>query len=161
MKKEMLQALESDLPCEPRPFLRLAEKFGVSEEELLQSLRQGLKEGLLRRYGARVNHYRAGFSHNVMVVWQIPEEEVEKAAAIMASHPAVSHCYERPSFPTFPYNLYTMIHGRSREGCEAAIAQIAADSGVRTYRALWTVKEYKKTTPIYSQLFASANLPQA
>jgi len=151
-ERSLLKAMESDLPCERRPFLRLAEQFGLGEAELLKALRQGLKKGLIRRYGARISHYQAGFSCNAMVVWQVPSGEVERTALILASHAAVSHCYERPTFPGFPYNLYTMIHGRRREECEKVIAEIAEASGVKCYRALWTTKEFKKSTPCYSRL---------
>ena len=151
----LLQAMECDLPCEPRPFARLAERFGLAEQELLCALQEGLASGLIRRYGARISHQQAGFDANVMVVWQVAPAQVERAGQAMASHPAVSHCYERPAFPGFPYNLYTMIHGRAAEECRRAIAEISAQSGVTSYRALWTTREFKKTTPSYSALLAN------
>jgi DNA-binding Lrp family transcriptional regulator len=152
LEKKFIRALESDLPGESRPFLKLAEQFGLSEGELLNSLKALIADGTIRRYGARVSHQRVGFSANVMVIWQAPSEEVEKIGQIMATFAAVSHCYERPTFPGFPYNLYTMIHGRSREECETVIAEISSVSGVTSYRALWSIKEFKKSTPRYSEL---------
>jgi siroheme decarboxylase len=147
-----IKALESDLPCESRPFQKLAEKFGLTEEELIGTLKSCIAEGTIRRYGARISHQRVGFSANVMVVWQVPSEAVEKVGEIMASFAAVSHCYERPTFAGFPYNLYTMIHGRSREECEKVITEISAASEIKSFRALWTTKEFKKSVPLYSEL---------
>jgi DNA-binding Lrp family transcriptional regulator len=156
LEKKYIKALESDLPGESRPFLKLAEQFGLSEGDLLNSLKALLSDGTIRRYGARVSHQRVGFSANVMVVWQAPSEEVEKIGQIMATFGAVSHCYERPTFPGFPYNLYTMIHGRARGACEKVIAEISAATGVTCYRALWSIKEFKKSTPVYSELLEDA-----
>jgi siroheme decarboxylase len=150
----LLKAMEANLPCEPRPFLRLAQRFGLTEDELLRTLRECLDSGMIRRYGARIKHQEAGFSANVMVVWQVSEDDVDRVAASMVPHPAISHCYERPAFPGFPYNFYTMIHGRSRAECEAVISQLSSQSGVTAYRALWSVKEFKKATPCYSELLA-------
>jgi DNA-binding Lrp family transcriptional regulator len=156
LQQKLLAAMETNLPIESRPFLRLAERLGVKEKDLLEAIRAGLRRGLIRRYGARVSHRRAGFSANVMTVWQVTAEKVEAVAGIMAAHPAVSHCYERPTFAEFPYNLYAMIHGHSRKECETVIAEIAARSQIRYYRALWTTQEFKKTAPSYSQLIADA-----
>lgn len=150
----MLMAMESDLPCDSRPYQRIAEHFGVTEAELLEALREGIGSGLIRRYGARVRHQSAGYTSNVMVVWKVADEIVDHIAAKMTCHTAVSHCYMRPSFPGFPYSLYTMVHGHSREECEVAISELAQQSGLMDYETLWTVKEYKKTTPCYSQLLA-------
>jgi len=154
----LLKAMESDLPCEARPFLRLAERFGISEAELLEGLTAGLANGLIRRFGARISHQEAGFNSNVMVVWQVHADEIERVGAVMAAHPGVTHCYERPAFPGFPYNLYTMIHGRSAEECQQAIDSIASRSGISSYRALRTTKEFEKSTPTYSQLLTAGRL---
>jgi siroheme decarboxylase len=150
----LLMAMESDLPCESRPYQRIAEYYGMTEVELLNALREGIGSGLIRRYGARVRHQSAGYTANVMVVWQVTDDIVDDVAVKMTSHPAVSHCYMRPSFPGFPYSLYTMVHGRSREECEVAISELAQQNGLAEYETLWTAKEYKKTTPCYSQLLA-------
>ena len=149
MNGRLLAALQLDLPCERRPFACLAERVGVSEGELLESLRAGLDDGLIRRYGARVQHHSAGYQANVMVVWQVAPESVEEVGGKLALHPAVSHCYERPTFEDFPYNLYTMIHGKSRADCERVIAELQAVTGVREFAALWTKREFKKSAPRY------------
>ena len=148
----VLKAMETDLPTEPRPFLKLADRFGTTEQEVLEALQRGLETGLVRRYGARIAHQQAGYAANVLVVWQVEHSELDRMGFLMAAHPAVSHCYERPVIEGFPYNLYTMIHGRSRAECEQVIAQLAEKSGLTSYRTLWTVKEYKKSVPRYSEL---------
>jgi siroheme decarboxylase len=152
LKKQILIALESDLPLVPQPFQMLAGKAGLTESELLEGIAENLQSGVIRRYGARIKHQAVGLHANVMVVWQVDGEAVEQIAVQMCTEPAVSHCYERPCFRGFPFNLYTMIHGRSREECEAVITRLSTATGVTNYRALWTVKEFKKSTPCYHEL---------
>lgn len=146
----ILAALEADLPCEPRPFKALAERYGVGEGELIAAIQAGLADGRIRRYGARVRHHQMGFAANAMVVWQVPQDKLDEVGPEMAAHRAVSHCYERPTFDGFPYNVYTMIHGRSEEECEATIGEIAEATGIREYHALYTTREFKKTAPQYA-----------
>jgi DNA-binding Lrp family transcriptional regulator len=145
----LLAALQADLPCEPGPFARLGKEEGLSEETILEGLRTALASGVIRRYGARVRHQSIGYRANVMVVWRVRRERVEAAGSALAAHPAVSHCYERPPFEGFPYNLYTMIHGKSRAECERAIAELKSATGISDFAALWSRREFKKAAPRY------------
>lgn len=149
LDESIIIALQNGLPVTERPFAEIAEKIGISEEELLGKLAEWKERGIIRRFGAILRHHNAGFAANAMTAWVVPPERVDEVGPIMASFPEVSHCYERPPFPGFPYNLYTMIHGRTREECAAVAEKISRATGITEYRALYTTKEYKKTSPMY------------
>ena len=149
MEPRLLSALQIDLPLTERPFAALAEPVGLTEAELLAGLAVALESGEVRRYGARVQHRALGFTANAMVVWAAPPARVEEAGRLMAQHPAVSHCYERPTFDGFPYNLYTMIHGRRREECEAVAEELARATGLSEWRSIYSRREFKKQAPSF------------
>jgi len=105
----------------------------------------------MRRFAAVLHHRQAGFSANAMGVWAVPgdDAEIERVGALMAGFRAVSHCYRRPSYPDWPYNIFTMVHGRSPEECEQTLTAVAAKTGIRDHRALYSTKEYKKVRVRY------------
>ncbi len=103
-----------------------------------------LQRGIMRRFGAVVQQRKPGFSASAMGVWIVPEERVEELAGKMTQNRAVSHCYLRPVYQDWPYNVYTIVHGRSIDECESIINDIAIDTGVKEKRALYPTKEYKK-----------------
>jgi siroheme decarboxylase len=144
-----IRALQEDLPIEERPFKPLAERAGMTEDELLQKAREMLRSGVMRRFGAALRHRRAGFMANAMGVWVVPECRIEDAGRIMAGFSAVSHCYQRPNYPDWPYSLFTMIHGRSVEDCETVAKSISEATGITEYGLLYSAKEYKKTRVKY------------
>lgn len=141
----VVRELQEDLPLEPSPFSHLAERVGMSEEALFAQAADMQRGGLLRRVAAILYHRKAGFRANAMGVWKVPPEAMDRIGPLVASFKAVSHCYQRPIYPDWPYNLFSMIHGRSREECEAVIAAIAAATGVGEYATLYSTREYKKT----------------
>lgn len=146
----MMRAAQDDLPVVERPFAALAEKHGVGEEELLEALREWLDAGVVRRYGAIANHRKLGLECNAMVVWQVPPERVTGVGGMFAEDPDVTHCYERPPAPGFPYNLYTMIHERTEEDCRRKVEHLAQSAGVTGYEMLVSRREFKKASPTYS-----------
>lgn len=148
--KRMLAALERDLPVTHRPFRQLAEEEGLGERELLDALRSGLRSRVIRRYGALLAHREVGFQANAMVVWQVPEERLEEVGAALAGHPRVTHCYQRPAFEGFPYNLYAMVHGTSREEALAVVGELAGLANVEQFEVIFSVREFKKESPTYS-----------
>ena len=123
--------------------------MGVSEEELLAGIERFRRSGTLRRFGATVDYRKVGFGAGAMVVWLVPEQRVEEAAGVIASSPAVSHCYERETVPTWPYNLYAMLHAGTREQCERVAAELSRAIGIDDYRLLFSVREFKKGSPEY------------
>lgn len=145
----LIAAFERDLPLEPRPFRVLAEEAGVTEGKLLEALQSAIRQRVVRRYGAIVRHQPLGYKANAMVVWQVPEERIEEVGQLFAAREEVSHCYQRPPFADFPYSLYTMVHAQSREQCEGIAQEMSRASGVSDYQLLFSLREFKKTSPVY------------
>lgn len=136
--------LQRDLPVVSRPFDVLARHAGFSEDEFLSVCRHLKQNGVIKRYNAAVRHGKAGFTANAMVCWQVPPELVEKAGRKISAIDEVSHCYERVTHEDWPYNLYTMIHARTRRECRDIIKRIAEGAGIKQYEVLPTVREFKK-----------------
>ncbi len=150
--KRMIEVLQRDLPVVPRPFDAWAEDAGVSTDELLDACRVFVERTYMRRFAAVLNHRKAGFGANGMAVWRVPEEELEEIGPRMAAFKAVSHCYRRPTYPDWPYSIFTMVHARSKEACEEAIAAIAEDTGITDpdrRAVLYSTYEFKKIRLMY------------
>ncbi len=144
-----IRIAQQDLPLVPRPFAVLAEEVGLTEAELLDTLRSFIDRKLMRRFAAVMNHRSAGFKANAMGVWAVDEGDLAEIGPQMAGFAAVSHCYRRPTYDDWPYTVFTMIHGRSARECEETVEAIASETGVDEYTLLWSVKEYKKTRVRY------------
>jgi DNA-binding Lrp family transcriptional regulator len=147
--RDIIARLCGDLGEERRPFLAIAEACGVSEEELFARIERYRAQSILRRFGAMIRHQRAGFAANALSVWVIPEAAIAEAGEKIAAIPEVSHCYQRPPLPDWPYTLYAMIHGQSEVECHAVAARIAAMVQVTDYQLLFTRREFKKTSRQY------------
>ena len=142
------------------PFAEAAAVIGtetglsVSENDVLERLRAWRADGTVRRFGAMVRHRKMGFSLNAMTVWDVACEQADQAGRLFAQAPCVSHCYRRPKAQRWPYNLYTMVHAKSQQQLDQAIAglrRIAAQAGIVASEplALVSTKEYKKTSMRY------------
>ena len=140
---DCVRLLQHDLPLQPRPFEALAKNAGVAADELLAAAKSFLKRGTLRRFSAAPAR-KTGFSASAMGVWIVPEAAVEETAAKMSQRREVSHCYLRPVYADWPYNLYTIVHGRSVDECESIINDLSIDTGVNEKQALYPTREYKK-----------------
>ncbi|MBM3236061.1 Lrp/AsnC family transcriptional regulator [Candidatus Poribacteria bacterium] len=149
IEKNIVKALQNDLPLCSHPFKAIAEQAGISEDELLAEIRRLKQQGIIRRFGAIVNHRNLGIAANAMVVWHVPREKVQEIGKIMATFPEVTHCYERPTYPDWQYNLFTMIHGKNKDECKRVIAQISERTGVKDYKQLYSTKELKKVSMKY------------
>jgi siroheme decarboxylase len=144
-----IRATQGPMPVVREPYAPAAERLGVSQEEVLtrlESLRE--REGL-RRVAAILYHRRAGFSANGMGVWKVPEAEVLETGKRMAAFRGVSHCYQRPTYPDWPYSVFTMAHGRSKEECDAILDSIAAATGITERATLYSSTEFKKVRMLY------------
>jgi DNA-binding Lrp family transcriptional regulator len=126
------------------PFAPAAAELGVSQRELLDHLESMRERRALRRVAAILFHRRAGFSANGMGVWNVPEERIVELGPRMAAYRGISHCYQRPTYADWPYSVFTMAHGRSKEECDAILDQIAADTGIEERRTLYSSTEFKK-----------------
>ncbi len=156
----MLAQVQRDLPDSLTPYADLAALAGRSEEEVIALLAGLREEGVIRRFGASIKHQRAGWAFNAMVAWRVrggdgapcPDERVEELGRRAAAHPNVSHCYYRPSSaPDWPYELYTMAHGRSEAECAAVVEELGASLGLEDRGVLKSLRELKKISPTYFQ----------
>ncbi|MGD0110425.1 MAG: hypothetical protein ABSD48_01010 [Armatimonadota bacterium] len=150
----VVRVLESDLPLVPEPFAVLGGRLATTSAGLLDIIRSWLECGRMRRYGAQLNHRLLGFTANAMTTWAVPDERLAEAGVAMAADPEVTHCYERPAFDDFPYNLYAMIHGRSREHCLAVAERLSQACRLQDPLPLFSTREFRKSTPPYSELMA-------
>lgn len=147
--KAVIRELQEDLAIEPQPFKALADRIGLTEDGLFAAMRSLMERGFMRRMAAILYHRRAGFRANGMGVWAVPEERVIELGEQMASFANVSHCYRRPTYPDWPYNVFTMVHGQSNEQCEEILAAISKATGVTEYISLYSTREYKKTRLLF------------
>ncbi len=144
--EKIIDALCDDLPGTKRPFRKIAKKIGISEEELLKRIKRLKERRILRRYGATLHHRSAGYGANAVVVWEIPEDRIEKCGKLIATFREVSHCYERKSYPEWRYNIYSVVHGSSKRRCISVIKKIADAINIDDYKALFSIHEYKKSS---------------
>lgn len=153
-EKALVRILQDDLETVERPFEGVAARLragGVDADEawVLDRTTGWVAERVIRRFGAAIKHHKTGFAANAMGAWVVPQDRVEEVGAIMASFREVSHCYERPTTPTWPNNLYTMIHGRTRDECVEVAKRIREATGLPEPRLLYSTKEFKKTSMRY------------
>jgi DNA-binding Lrp family transcriptional regulator len=151
LENKVILALQRDLEILPQPFKELAQQLGVTEAELLAAIRGLMDKGYIRRFGATLRHQKSGYAANALVAWTVPEADLSRVGQQLARQRAVTHCYARQTAPSWPYNLYTMIHGRTREDCLAVAARMAAETGLSHYEILFSESELKKTTMRYFQ----------
>jgi DNA-binding Lrp family transcriptional regulator len=140
----IVKCIQEDLPLVQRPFDVWADSLKMRESDLLTTICDWMRHGTIRRFAAILNHRQVGFRANGMVVWDCPRDRIDRIGAILASYPEVSHCYNRPAYPEWPYNLYAMIHGRSPEECESIARRLANATGLDNFRILFSAKEFKK-----------------
>ena len=146
---EYVRLLQRDLPLAPRPFELLARQSGDSGDQLLEGARTFQRRQQLRRYSAIVQPRKSSFSASAMGVWSVPERQADEMGTRMAGHKAVSQCYLRPTYEDWPYNLFTIVHGRSVDECESVLNELADETGIRERRALFPMKEFKKSRLAY------------
>ncbi|MGH2948310.1 MAG: Lrp/AsnC family transcriptional regulator [Solirubrobacteraceae bacterium] len=142
-------ATQGPMPVVPEPYAPAAGRLGVPQEEVLRRLESLRERGGLRRVAAILYHRRAGFSANGMGVWNVPEDEVLDTGRRMAAFRGVSHCYQRPTYPDWPYSVFTMAHGRSKEECDAILDSIAEATGITERATLYSSTEFKKVRMLY------------
>lgn len=147
---EAVRVLQRDLPIEEQPFRVWEQKFGIAQEELFDHAQSFMERGIMRRFSAVLRHRNAGFSANAMGVWIVPEERLNEVGEIIAGFAACSHCYQRPTYPPdWPYNLFSMVHGKTTDDCRAVLDSMAEKTGLEGYAMLYSTKEYKKVRVKY------------
>jgi len=149
LEKRVISQIQGDLPHCARPFAEAAARAGISEQAFIDVVRDLRRRGIIRRFGATLRHQQAGYSANAMVAWDVPDGETEAAGKRLAGFREVTHCYERRRCGEWPYNLYTMIHGTSRDQCLEIAARLSEAVGIHKYLVLFSEIEFKKTSMQY------------
>jgi len=150
LDKAVIRATQGDLPVVSEPYADAARELGMEVDALIAHLEGMVERGLLRRVAAILFHRRAGFSANGMGVWKVPEDQILEAGRRMAAFRGISHCYERPTYADWPYQLFTMAHGRSKEECDAILDAVRDEVGCIEDRAtLYSSTEFKKVRLLY------------
>jgi len=146
----VINELQQDLPLIPAPFAAMAAQSGMDEETFLACCRSLLQRGIMRRFSASIKHREVGFSANAMACWIAPSDKIDTAGRLLAALREVSHCYERKTNPWWRYNLFAMMHGRSREVCQALADRVSRETSLRDYVLLYSTRELKKTRVKYA-----------
>jgi DNA-binding Lrp family transcriptional regulator len=149
IEKKIIAMLQTDIPVVKRPFLKMAEKIGITEDEFLKVLNRLNDQGMIRRFGATIKHQKSGFKANAMVAWKVDEDRVEKTGNTMATFREITHCYRRDPAPGWEYNLYTMVHAFDEDECHALVKKISQAVGEENYTLLFSRQELKKTSMKY------------
>ncbi len=145
----VIRALQGDMAVAEEPYAPAAAELGIAQEALLDHLAAMQERGLLRRVAAILYHRRAGFSANGMGVWKVPDADILEVGKRMASVRGISHCYQRPTYADWPYSVFTMAHGRSKEECDAVLDSIAVMTGIEERATLYSSTEFKKIRLLY------------
>lgn len=149
-ERQILRIVQATLPDSATPFADIATLVGSTEDEVLALLTKLKEGGQIRRFGATLRHQQAGYKFNAMVAWYVEDGfDVDAVGRIMAARPEISHCYLRRNCMDWPYNVYTMIHGKSREDCMRVVEELCEQTGVTQYDTLFSQKELKKTSMKY------------
>lgn len=148
-ERMVINELQMDLPLLPRPFDLMSTRVSIEVEEFLNQCRSLQQRGIMRRFGALIRHSQVGFTANAVACWATEPAIVEVAGRKMAEFPEISHCYQRRTTHLWPYNLFGVIHSRSREACRRTVAQVSHKTGLDKCVVLFSSREFKKTRVKY------------
>lgn len=140
----IINELQQDLPLIPGPFTDISARVGMDVEDFLARCQSLKQRGVMRRFGASVNHRRVGFKANAMACWIAPPDMVDAAGRKLALLREVSHCYERKTNPLWRYNLFAMFHSHTKEACREIVSRVSDEIGLGDYVLLFSTKEFKK-----------------
>jgi len=146
--RQIISATQAGLPLTPQPYQTIAEQLGISAEIVMQRLNSMQEKGIIRRIGVVPNHYRLGYIYNGMTVWDIVDEHIDEMGQKIGQLDFVSHCYHRPRHqPSWPYNLFAMVHSKTEQGVQQQQKQIAAVLGDynQGQNVLYSTRILKKT----------------
>lgn len=150
----LIAALCEGLPLDRRPYQALGARVGMAEAEVIDRLSALQRGGVIRRLGIIVRHHELGYRANAMVVWDVPDAEVAEVGLRLGHAPEITLCYRRPRrLPDWPYNLFTMVHGRDRASVQAAIAALAEREGVAHHSraVLFSLRRFKQCGALYGR----------
>jgi DNA-binding Lrp family transcriptional regulator len=147
--RAIVMQVQDGIPLVDHPFMDAAEKVGIPEEELIARIGRLRNEGVIRRFGARLNNRRCGFTANAMVAWKVPEDRVDEVGRFFAGNPVVTHCYERKIIPgIWEHNVFTMVHCQSETEVNTLVEHLAEAAGVPDYQVLVSGEEFKRTVSV-------------
>ena len=142
--REYIRQLQKDIEIVKEPFKTITENLEITSTDLFDRVKEYEKIGIMRRFAAILRHRQAGFTANGMIVWKIPEENIDEKGIKIASFPQVSHCYRRPIYPDWEFNLFSMIHARTMDAAEKIAKEISSVIEIENYRILFSSREFKK-----------------
>ena len=147
--KDFIRELQKDMEIIDEPFVKAANNLGISEDELFSKMKHYESLGVLRRFAAILRHRQVGFTANGMIVWKVPEDRITSVGETLGSFPQVSHCYERPTYDDWPYNVFSMIHCKTHDEAYDVAKTIQDQIDVNEYKILFSSREFKKTRVEY------------
>ncbi len=147
--RKILTELQDGFKLESRPFKRIAQAVGYTEEEVISTIKAACETGIIRRVGLAVRPQKIGYSANALVAWEVKESQIEEVGTALSEYKEITHCYDRDCPPDWEHNLFTMMHANSEEELTNLIEKIKTDFGLTNYKIFKTQKEYKKTTMRY------------
>lgn len=149
-ERAILRIVQNNLPDSATPYADIAREAGTDEETVMALLRRLREDGAIRRFGASIKHQKTGWTHNAMVAWLIDDAHIDACGEHAAKHPRISHCYHRPTTaPDWPYTLYTMIHGRTRQECLDVVEELRRETALDVFAVLESITELKKISMTY------------
>lgn len=143
--RAIISTLQEPLPLEPEPFTGYANRLNVSVEQILQTIRQYINSGLIRRIAGIIKHNNAGFLYNAMIAFEVEDDQCDRAGQSLSSFTCITHCYRRTSYPDWPFNLYAMVHAHDKEEFDKLLNSIKNAFPYKSMVVLPTVKEFKKS----------------
>jgi len=147
--KDFIRELQKDMEIIDEPFVKAANNLGLTENELFEKMKHYEDNGVMRRFAAILRHRQVGFTANGMIVWKVPEDRISEVGEKLGSFPQVSHCYERPTYSDWPYNVFSMIHCKTQDEANDMAKTIQDLINVDDYRILFSTREFKKTRVEY------------
>jgi len=146
---KVIELLQNDIEIKSEPFVDIIEKLDITYNDFFTIVDELQKSGIMRRFASILNHRNAGFNANAMVVWDIDEKNAKSIGDTAATFSAVSHCYLRPKYDNWKYNLFTMIHGKTTDETNGVIESIANEIEYKAYMPLYSSREFKKVRIVY------------
>jgi len=142
--KDFIRELQKDMEIIDEPFVKAANNLGITENELFDKMKYYEDNGIMRRFAAILRHRKVGFTANGMIVWKVPEDRISEVGEKLGAFPQVSHCYERPTYPDWPYNVFSMIHCKTHDEAHEVAKTIQNQINVDDYSILFSSREFKK-----------------
>ncbi|RUM58356.1 MAG: Lrp/AsnC family transcriptional regulator [Persephonella sp.] len=142
--KKIIKITQDDIPMVEEPFRIYADKLGMEQEDLLKKLTSYKEKGIMRRFSAILYHRKAGFKANGMTVWKVPEDRSDEVGYKLASYRSITHCYKRTTNEKWQYNIFSMIHSKSKDELDQFVRELSQEIGINDYMILYSTKEFKK-----------------